>query len=192
MNSADNHTFLDRDGRPFDERMQAVLRVLHRRFRSRLPRIDDGLFVTEILEEAGRRTVTHEAEHGQVENLEAFAWRAVLNVAKSRFTRSSMRLDRATLDPSANDAVLRSLHARDGTREQIERDVLVQELLTHLTPQERNLYFWRAWGYTSREIARAFGTTEGNVNTLVYRMNLKIRELLRSAGGDGRGRRHGG
>ena len=188
MNSADNHTFLDRDGRPFDERMQVVLRALRRRFRSQLPRIDDEVFVTEVFEEAGRRTAIHEAEHGPVENLEAFAWRAILNVAKSRLARSSMRLDRATLNPAASEAVFRSLPARDGNREQIESDILVQEILAQLTPRERDLYFFRRWGHTSREIARAFGTTEGNVNTLVYRMNLKIRELLRPTGSGGRGR----
>jgi len=187
MNWVDNHTFLGRDGRPFEDRMQGVLRVLRRRFRSQLPRIEDDVFVTEVLEETGRRVTAYEAEHGQVENLEAFAWRAVLNVAKSRFARSSMRLDRATLNPAASEAVLRSLYARDGSGEQIERDILVQEVLTHLTPQERDLYFKRAWGHTSREIAREFGTTEGNVNTLVYRLNLKIRDLLRSTS-DGRGR----
>jgi RNA polymerase sigma factor (sigma-70 family) len=180
MNSADNHAFLDRDGRPFDERMQVVLRALRRRFRSQLPRIDDEVFVTEVLEEAGRRTAAHEAEHGQVGNLEAFAWRAILNVAKSRLARSSMRLDRATLNPAASDAVFRSLPARDGNREQIESDILVQEVLAQLTPRERDLYFWRAWGHTSREIAEELGTTEGNVNTQIYRMNLKIRELLRA------------
>lgn len=188
MNSADDHTFLDPDGRTFDERMQGVLRVLHRRFRSQLPRIDDGVFVTEVLEEAGRRTAAYEGEHGRVDNLEAFVWRAVLNVAKSRFARSSMRLDRATLNPAASDAILRMLPARDGTREQIESDILVQEILAHLTPQERDLYFRRAWGHTSRDIARACGTTEGNVNTLFYRMNLKIRDLLRPTRNDGRGR----
>jgi DNA-directed RNA polymerase specialized sigma24 family protein len=188
MNSADNHALLDRDGRPFDERMQVVLRALRRRFRSQLPRIDDDVFVTEVLEEAGRRTAAHEAEHGEVENLEAFAWRAILNVAKSRLVRSSMRLDRATLSAAASEVVFRSLSARDGNREQIESDILVQEVLAHLTPRERDLYFWRAWGHTSREMAQRLGTTEGNVNTQVYRMNLKIRELLRPAGSDGRGR----
>jgi DNA-directed RNA polymerase specialized sigma24 family protein len=188
MNSADSHTFLDPDGRPFDERMQGVLRVLHRRFRSQLPRIDDGILVTEVLEEAGRRTAAHEAEHGQVDDLEAFVWQVALNVARSRLARSSMRLARATLDSAASDAVLRSLHARDGTREQIERDILVQEALAHLTPQERALYFKWAWGHTSREIGQAFGITEIHVNTLIYRINQKLRERLRPAGSDGRGR----
>jgi DNA-directed RNA polymerase specialized sigma24 family protein len=188
MGSADRHTFLDGDGNPLDERIQSVLRTLRLRFRRQLPRLDDDLFVTEVFEEGGRRIVAHEAEHGRVEDLEAFAWTVVLNVARSRLARSSMRLVTETLSSAASDAVIQGLHARDGTREQIESDILVQEILAHLTPQERDLYFRRAWGHSSREIARACGTTAGNVNTLVYRMNLKIRDLLQPTRTDGRDR----
>jgi hypothetical protein len=114
--------------------------------------------VTEVLEEAGRRTAAHEAEHGQVDDLEAFVWQVALNVARSRLARSSMRLARATLDSAASDTVLRSLHARDGTREQIERDILVQEALAHLTPQERGLYFKWAWGHTVARSGKRSGS----------------------------------
>jgi DNA-directed RNA polymerase specialized sigma24 family protein len=180
MGSAEKHAFLDGEGSPLDPRIQGVLRDLRPRFRSRLPGIDDDVFVTEVFEEAGRRIVTHEAEHGQVQDLEAFAWTVVLNVARSRFTRSSMRVIGATLNHEASDAVLRALHARDGTQEQIEMDILVQQILAHMTPEERDLYYRKAWGHSVRDIARACGKSEGHVNTLVYRMRLKIQDLLRS------------
>jgi DNA-directed RNA polymerase specialized sigma24 family protein len=188
MNPADSHTFLDPDGRPFDERMQSVLRVLYRRFQKALPRIDDGIFVTEVLEEAGRRTVAHEAEHGQVDNLEAFVWHAALNVAKTRLAHSSMRLASKTLSSAASDAVIRSLPARDGTREQIERDILVQQALVHVLPEEQAIYFKWAWGHPSRDIAQAFGMTETYVNTIIHRINVRLRERLRPTGSDGRSR----
>jgi DNA-directed RNA polymerase specialized sigma24 family protein len=187
MGSADRHTFLDDDGSPLAPRIQGVLRSLRLRFRSRLPRIDDDLFVTDVFEEAGRRIAAHEAEHGQVEDLEAFAWTVVLNVARSRLARSSMRVIGATLDHEASDAVLRELHARDGTREQIENDILVQQILARMTPEERDLYWRKAWGHSVREIARACGKSEGHVNTLVYRMRLKINELLQPTKTDGSG-----
>jgi RNA polymerase sigma factor (sigma-70 family) len=180
MGSADRHTFLDDDGSPLDARIQAVLRDLRLRFRSRLQRVDDDLFVTEVFEEAGQRVSAHEAEHGSVDNLEAFAWTTVLNVARSRLGRSAMRMVGATLDPEASDAVLRTLRASDGSREQIETDILVQQILARLSPEERDLYYWKAWGHSTREIARRCGKSEGHVNTLVYRMRLKIRDLLRS------------
>jgi DNA-directed RNA polymerase specialized sigma24 family protein len=185
MRSADRHTFLDDDGSPLDARIQRVLRDLRLRFRTRLPRIDDDLFVTEVFEEAGRRIVAHEAEHGQVEDLEAFTWTVVLNVARSRLARSSMRIIGATLDHEASDTVLRALHARDGSREEIENDILVQQILAHMTPEERDLYFWKEWGHSVRDIARACGKSEGHVNTLVYRMRLKIRDLLEPTKTDG-------
>jgi DNA-directed RNA polymerase specialized sigma24 family protein len=187
MGPADKHAFLDADGSPLAVRIQSVLRDLRLRFRSRLPRIDDDLFVTEVFEEAGRRIVAHEAEHGQVEDLEAFAWTVVLNVARSRLGRSSMRVIGATLDHTASDAVLRALHAREGSREQIEKDILVQQILAHMTPEERDLYYRKAWGHSVRDIARACGKSEGHVNTLVYRMRLRIKELLQPTNGDGSG-----
>jgi DNA-directed RNA polymerase specialized sigma24 family protein len=187
MGSADRHTLLDDDGSPLSPRIQSVLRALRLRFRSRLQRIDDELFVTEVFEEAGRRIVAHEAEHGQVEDLEAFAWTVVLNVARSRLARSSMRIIDATLDHEASDAVLRALPARDGTREQIETDILVQQILARMTPEERDLYWSKAWGHSVREIARACGKSEGHVNTLVWRMRLKIRDLLEPTKADGSG-----
>ena len=58
----------------------------------------------------------------------------MLNVARSRLARSSMRVIGATLNPEASDAVLRALHASDGTREQVETDILVQQILARLTP----------------------------------------------------------
>jgi DNA-directed RNA polymerase specialized sigma24 family protein len=109
----------------------------------------------------------------------------VLNVARSRLARSSMRIIGATLDQEASDAVLRALQARDGTQEQIERDILVQQIVARMTPEERDLYFLQAWGHSVREIARACGKSEGHVNTLVYRMRLRIRELLQPTRADG-------
>ena len=180
MGSADRHTFLNGDGSPLDARIQRVLRDLRLRFHKRLPQLDDDVFITEVFEEAGRRLVAHEIEHGRADNLEAFAWTTVLNVARSRLARSSMRVLGSTLDPEASDAVLRRLYAHNGTREQIETDILVQQILAHLSPEERDLYYRKAWGHSTREIARACGKSEGHVNTLVYRMRLKIRDLLRS------------
>jgi len=137
MGSADRHTFLDSEGSPLEARIQSALRDLRLRFPKRFPQLDDDVFVTDVFEEAGCRIVAHEAEHGQVDNLEAFAWTTVLNVARSRLARSSMRVVGSTLDPAASDAVLRQLHARNGTREQIENDILVQQILAHLSPEER-------------------------------------------------------
>jgi DNA-directed RNA polymerase specialized sigma24 family protein len=183
MGSTDRHTLLDGGGSPLDMRIQVVMRDLGLRFRRRLPRLDDDVFVTEVFEEAGRRIAAHEAEHGHVENLEAFAWTTLLNAARSRLARSSMRVVGATLGPGASAAVLRTLRAGQGTRDQVEAEVLVHEILAHLTPEEQDLYCWKVWGHSTREIAGKCGKSEGRVNTLVYRMRLKIRDLLRSTDG---------
>ncbi len=181
MKSADRLTLVDDHGIPLDERIQEVLRALRPRFYRLLSRLDDDVLVIEVFEEAGRRIVAYEAEHGEVDDLHAFATTTLANVAKSRLARSPMRLVSATLNRDASDAVLQTLQAREGTREQIEADIYREEILDRLPPEDRDLYFWKAWGATSRELADEYGTSEGNVNTMVYRMRLKIRHIKQQA-----------
>ena len=100
-----------------------MLRELLPRFRNRFLTLNDEVLVSEIFEEAGRRIRDCEAASGTVNNLEAYAWTTVVNVARSRLRRSSMRLARATLGSRASQAVLGTMKSRDGTPEQIEGQI---------------------------------------------------------------------
>jgi len=176
MESVGKETLLDEDGSPLDPRIQVALHDLLPRFRNRFLTLHDEVLVTDILEEAGRRITDCEAASGPVNNLVAYAWTTVVNVARSRLRHLSMQLERATLGSEASQTVLAALQSREGTPEQIEADILLQELLATLTPQERAVCMRKQSGCSSREIARELGTSVANVDMLFYRIKRKCRE----------------
>jgi RNA polymerase sigma factor (sigma-70 family) len=178
MKSWGTHTFVDQSGNPLVARLQRVLREMLPRVRNRFRTLGDELFVAEILEEAGTRIADHERQSGPVDNLKAYAWTTVLNVARSRMRHSSMRLVRETLPSEDSEAVLGRLRSNLGTLEEIETRILVQQVLTHLTADERLVCTWKQLGFSSREIAREQGTTVACVDTLFYRIKRKIRNAL--------------
>ena len=178
MESVGKQTLLDADGLPLDPRIAGVLRELLPRFRNRFLTLDDEVLVSEVFEEAGQRIRDCEAASGPVNNLRAYAWTTVVNVARSRLRLSSMRMARATLDSKASQAVLGAMKSRDGTAEQIEADILLEEVLATLTAEERALCMRKQSGFSSREIAKEQGTSVARVDTLFYRIKRKFRDAL--------------
>jgi RNA polymerase sigma factor (sigma-70 family) len=177
MESVWKVTLLDADGRPLDPRIQAALRELLPRFRHRFLMLRDEFLVTEIFEEAGQRIVQHESACGPVKNLGGYAWRILCNLAVTRMRHSSMRLERATLPSEQSELAISSLTARDGTAEQTERNIEVQEFLASLTPQERRLCFRKQAGCTSREIGKELGISPAYVDKLFNEIKRKCREI---------------
>ena len=181
LESVGTHALLDDAGHPLSTRLQRALGDIPPRFRNRFPALGDELLVTDVLEEAGRRIADHERAAGPVDNLDAYAWVTVLNVARSRMRHSSMRLARSTLGSEESQAVFGTLRSTHGVPEHIEAAILVQEVLAHLTAEERWLCSRKQLGFSSREIAREQGTSVACVNTLFYRVKRKIRHALRGA-----------
>jgi DNA-directed RNA polymerase specialized sigma24 family protein len=70
------------------------------------------------------------------------------------------------------------MESRDGTPEQIEADILLDELLATLTAEERVLCMRKQSGFSSREIAKEQGTSVARVDTLFYRIKRKFRDAL--------------
>ena len=171
---------LDEAGQPFGPEIDAALRSLMPRLQRQFPALNEETTLIEVLEEAGRKIAEHERRVGPIEKLHAYAWVAVRNVATSRMRRGSMRIARATV--SGEDAVeaLDSMRSSHGTPEQIETDILVEQLLARLTPEERMVCVWKRIGFSSREIAREQGTSVERVNTFFHRVKQKIRDALRT------------
>jgi RNA polymerase sigma factor (sigma-70 family) len=178
MASWGTHAFLDDVGKPLSARLQRALSDIAPRVRHRFAAFGDELLVTDVLEEAGRRIADQERASGPVDNLDAYAWVTVLNLARSRIRHSSMRLVRSTLGSHESDAVFETLPSRRGSQEQIEAAILVQQVLARLTPEERWLCDRKRLGLSSREIAAERGTSVAHVNTLFYRVKRKIRNAL--------------
>jgi RNA polymerase sigma factor (sigma-70 family) len=177
MESVGTQILLGVDGNPLSPRIQGVLRDLLPRFRNRFLTLDDEVLVIEMLEEAGRRVTAGEAVAGPAENLEAYAWTTLVNVARTRLRHSSMKLARATLGSEASEAVLETIRSPNGTPEQIESGILVRELIGKLSAEERQLIARKQFGYSSREIAREQGTSPARVDMLFHRLKRKCREV---------------
>ena len=182
MESAGTQTLLDKAGQPLNARVQRALHNVLPQLQKRFPSLADNLYVVEILEEAGRRIEDHERASGLVNNLDAFAWVTVQNVAKSKWQRSSTRLIRSTLPAQESQAVLEALPSQIGGADQIESDILFEEILAQLTLEEQLVCAGKKWGFSSREIAREQGMSVASVNSLFYRIKRKIRATLRQSG----------
>jgi DNA-directed RNA polymerase specialized sigma24 family protein len=181
MESSGTQTLLNKAGQPLSARVQEALRNVLPQLRKRFPSLNtDDLHIVEILEDAGCRIEDHERVSGLVDNLEAYAWVTVQNVAKSKLQRSSMRLVRSTLPSHDSEAVLDRLPARFGSAEQIESDILYDEILAQLPDEDQRLCGYKKLGFSVREIAREQGISIMSVNTHFYRIKRKIRALQES------------
>ena len=185
MKSSGTQILLDKAGQPLSARVQEALRNVLPQLRKGFPSLNhDDLQIVEVLEEAGRRIEDHERASGLVDNLEAYAWVTVQNVAKSRLQRSAMRLVRSTLPPNDSEFVLGRLPAHVGSAEQIESDILYEEIQAQLTVKEQLLCAYKKWGFSVRDIARELEMSVVSVNTHFYRIKRKIRAALRQSGTD--------
>lgn len=169
---------LDRNGQPFEHRIQHVLDRLRPRLQRQFPALKDDIAVVEILEEAGRRIAIREERGGTIERLHGYAWVTVRSVATSRMRRGSIRLIQKTLESESSDAQLSSVRAVSGSADQIERDVLLREVLAKLSDDERRICIWKKAGFSSQEIASHQGRSVAAVDTLFSRAKDKLRKAL--------------
>jgi DNA-directed RNA polymerase specialized sigma24 family protein len=177
---------LDANGNPLSPRIQDVMRDLRRRFQSRFPALNDDLFVTQVLEDAGQKIEAHERDSGEVNHLSAYAWQAVLNAARSRLRSSSMRLAHETLPSDDSEVAIGRLPTAFGTVEQVETKILVDQVLSRMSESERSLCVRKQLGFSSREIAQQNGISVAAVDTLFYRVKRRFRGALGRSSASGR------
>jgi RNA polymerase sigma factor (sigma-70 family) len=166
---------LDSDGRPFHPRIERVLSQLFSRLRREFPALQDEVILAEVMEEAGRRIRAREQRGGAVERLHGYAWVTIRSVATSRMRLGSTRLLQRTLEAEAANARLLTTPSTVGTAEDIERKLLLQELLSKLSREERLICLWKQAGFSSQEIADHQGRSVESVNTMFSRAKQKIR-----------------
>lgn len=169
---------LDRDGKRLDIRIARVLTRLLPRLRRHFPQLRDEATLTEILERAGHRIALRERRAGRIENLHGYAWVTIRSVATSEMRRSSGRLMRKTLESEASHARLASAPASFGTAEEVERNILLREVLGKLSQEERLVCVWKKAGFSSQEIAKYLGRSVTAVDTLFSRAKQKLRRAL--------------
>jgi len=171
---------VDERGSPFSDHIQQALYDLAPRLRRDFPTLNDDVVVCEILEEVGRKVVEQETKRGaRIERLNAYVWVAVRRSAMSRLRRSSMRLASATLGSEQSEVVLAATQGRFASAEQIEREILFEEALRHLSDDERDLITLKTLGFSSQEIAATTsGVKSGLVDKKFQRAILKIRRIF--------------
>lgn len=168
----------DRNGALLADRIQKVLDDLGPRLKHHFPALQDDITLTEVMEEAGRRIVLREKRGGPIEKLHGYAWVTLRSVATSRMRRGSTRVIQRTLESNASEARLASSPAVAGTVEEIERTILLREVLAQLSPEERLICVWKKSGYSSQEIAHFQGRSVAAVDILFFRAKEKIRKFL--------------
>ena len=104
------------------------------------------------------------------------AWVAVRQLLQP--LGGSIRLIQSTLDPAVGGARLSELAAQTGGAEEIERSILLSEVLGLLSPDEQAIVLWRRAGYSSAEIARARGSSVDAVDKMFSRAKQKVRRAL--------------
>jgi RNA polymerase sigma factor (sigma-70 family) len=169
----------DRGGNPLGDHIHAVLAALLPRFRRRFPRLRDDATVTDLIEEVGRRIAQHEVEHGSIEHMRGFAWKALFNLGVSWSRTPEAQLDYRLIAASQVGTILASAEADEGTPEEIHRSILIRELLERLSAEERFIILRRRAGFSSKEIGKALGRSVADVDTTYHRAIRKLQEFLR-------------
>ena len=155
MESLRKFGLLDADGKPLDERLLKALNCLLPRFRRRFPAIQDEVEITEVFEEAVRRIQKRERQAGPIEKLRGYAWKALESIGVSVHRRSTMQIRVKRVESRTGPEIVSRLHALDGSVEQIERDILLREIESSLTPEEARIFRLKALGFSSEEIAKS-------------------------------------
>ena len=176
--------FIDEHGVPVDPRVEGALLQMRGKLRRQFPACRDELTAAEVFEEAARRLVRRERRAGRIENLHAYAWVTLRSVMTSRLRRREARLEARTVRSRSADALLGSRLATRHTAREVERRVLLGEVLAALTADERTVCGMKAEGFSASEIARAMGRSPASVDTLYSRAKARARRLTARKPGD--------
>lgn len=178
MNEMRPLVLLGSNGQPIDRRVERVLAGLVPKLRRRFPTLQDEAVLAEVVEEAGRRIAAREELHGPIERIHGYAWVTVRSVATSYLRRPATRLIQKTLEPEASEICLARTATSYGAPEEVERGILLREVLETLSPADRMVCLWKTAGFTSEEIAAWQGRTVGAVDTSFSRAKQRIRHAL--------------
>jgi RNA polymerase sigma factor (sigma-70 family) len=176
--NGDVFTLVDEQGTPFDPRVANVLTQMRVRLRRQFPACRDDLLAVDVLEEAGRRLLRRERRQGPIANLHGYAWVTIRSVATSKLRRSDARIVEASVRARDLDALVSARGADRHPGDDLERRVLLGQVLAALTPHERRVCAMKAAGYTAGEIADAMGRTVASVDTLYSRARARARRLV--------------
>ena len=169
---------LDECGRPLDARIRDALSTLAGRFARDFEKIRDEAVITSLFEKAGCAIAKYEDEKGPVERLHSFAWVTLRNLAVSWMRDPANRVELTSVDGEQSSGFLGDRSAHRGTVEEIETDILLKQILSSLSPAEREMVILRQAGFSSQEIAVKRGSSVSAVNTMMCRLKKRLSTVL--------------
>lgn len=188
--NGDGMRLVDEHGAPLEPRVERVLKQMRPRLRRQFPACRDELVTVDVLEEAGRRLLRRERRSGPIANLHGYAWVTVRSVMTSKLRRGDARLAERTVGSSNLDALPSLRSATRHTMADLERRVLLGQVLAVLTFDERRVCRMKAAGYSTSEIARIVGRSVRAIDTCYSRAKAKARRLTNSQGARQKGCEH--
>ena len=168
------------DGQPFAQQTERVLLSMVPRLMRHYPCLESDDVLIEVLEEAGRRILRHEHNKGTIASLHGYAWVTLRSVAVTHLRGRVGRLRSQTMPWEEGGRMIDRAQSELATPRQIEAGVLLEQLLTKLSPAERRMCLWKRDGLSSLEIAALRGGSVAAVDTFWLRIR---RKLARVAGG---------
>lgn len=178
MGREDHLLLVSETGEPLQDHIQEALNTLHPRFRRQFPVITDESVVAELLEHAGRAVARHEQVGGPLARLHPFAWVALKNAAASWLRSSRRRVDAVTLPIADARTSTDGALADYSSAEHIERTVLLQQILSQMTPIEQEICLLKKAGFSSAEIAAKLGVSANAVDTAFCRARQRVKKSL--------------
>lgn len=175
--------FVDEHGALIDPRVEGALLQMRGKLRRHFPACRDDLTATEVFEEAARRLARRERRVGRIENLHAYAWVTLRSVITSRLRGGAARLEERTITVGNPDVWLASRLATRHTAREVEHRVLLSQLLSSLSGDERRVCAMKAEGFSASEIGLAMGRSPASIDTLYSRAKARARRLGGRTGG---------
>ena len=170
---------VDDSGEPLGDRFQQIAKKHERQLfaASRKLGYDDAV-LCDCVERTAVKVHAHEKKYGPVEDLGSYFLRAFWNEIKKLLrggnhhtTRERSRTDKE-LELQAGATLTNSAEA-------IERHITIEQVFRRLDVKKQKMLWFDGYGHSTKDIAKCFGTTEGNVNTILHRAREEAKKSCR-------------
>jgi DNA-directed RNA polymerase specialized sigma24 family protein len=164
------------DGKPLEERLHTIFSRLLPKFVRRFPAFQDTAEIQNYAEEAARRFLQKEQQSGkELEKPWGYAWTALESVGISAERTRGMRVRFRTVESGTDSAIVSQLRAWDGSVDQMEQRITLNQIRAMMTPEERWMFDQKACGYSSEAIGRVLGISANAVDQVMSRLRSRIR-----------------
>ena len=171
---------VDASGNPLGERFQQVARKLERQFFAAQPKVGDDAVVCNCVERTALKVHTHEEKYGLIEDLAPYFLRTYSNVVNTLLRGGYHTIHEDSVPDQQLE--LRAGPSRTDSAETIERKILINQALRNMDKDKRAMLALDVSGYSAKQIAKRFGTTEGNIYTILHRAREEARKVLQTHG----------